>query len=159
MGSKDRKTKQVSGYLVYNYHKDSLKLRQTKPSKNKLSPKEFPVKVSFEVSVPKMDIPEISKTIEVPEARVREAVADMAIEPSDLESDYPEPKRMLVRNDHELLEEKFEEIGFSDVVDAERSEMLKWLRQVYSTEIEGSNREKVLELIEDAISEVRDNEA
>jgi len=151
----DRKTKKVSGYVVYNYHSDNLRLLKTKPSKSKLSPKELPFELKLEVEVPKMDIPKISKTIQVPEARVREAVADMAIEPSELESDYPEPKRVLVQNDEELLREQFAEMGLENTAEAEREEMLNWLRELYSTEMTNNHREGVLSLLEETIQEVK----
>lgn len=154
----DKKTKNVEGYLVYNYHQDELRLRQTKPSTSKMSPHELPMKVSFEVRVPTMDIPEISKTIEIPEAQIREAVAEMAVEPSDVETDYPDPKRVLSAHDGESLSEKFEDLGLGDVTDAERSEMLDWMRDLYSTEMQTHQRDSVLDVIEEAISEVKASE-
>lgn len=153
--SDDKKTKNVEAYVVYNYHQDELRLRQTKPSTSKMSPHELPMKVSFEVRVPSMDIPEISKTIEIPEAQIREAVADLAVEPSEFESDYPDPKRVLAQHDAESLDEQFSDMGLSDVSRNEKTEMLNWLRDLYSTEMQSHQRDGVLDVIEKSISEVK----
>lgn len=154
----DKKTKNVEAYVVYNYHQDEIRMRQTKPTTSKMSPHELPLKISFEVRVPKMDIPEISKTIEIPEAQIREAVADLAVEPEDLETDYPDPKMVLAQNGPEELDEQFNDLGLDDVADAEREDIKHWLRDMYSAEMNTHQRDGVLDVIEKALMEVKSDE-
>ena len=153
------KNKSKQGYLVYNYYQDDMRFRKSKPSMKKISPYELPIKISFEIKIPDISIPEISKTIEIPEAKVREAVADLDIDSVDLSSELPQPKYYLANNDVESIESQFEDIGFDSLLDEEVEKYIDWLRELYKSELNIYNRDSVLSVIEDALVKVREKEA
>ncbi|MFW5902933.1 MAG: hypothetical protein ACOCTT_03525 [archaeon] len=152
------KTKKKTGYLIYNYYKDDMRFRKSKPSKRKTSPHELPIKISFEVKVPKMNIPEISKTIEIPEAKVRETIAELSIEPNTLETDLPEPEHYLANIDAETLKEQLNDKGLGNTLKEEKKDLIKWLRDLYSKELQVYNRETVLSEIENALVKIKQKE-
>lgn len=143
--------RKVKGYLMYNYKQDKLRVRQTKPSKSDVSPYEIPLRLNLEVNVPDFDIKEISKTIDIPETKVREAVSELEAVEYESETDLPEPKRVLVDNNAESLADFFDEID-EKVDDAdERQEVIDWLRDMLQEEYSYRRREDVLQVLEDEL--------
>lgn len=71
-------TKEFTYWLLYDWREDDIRGRKTKPSKGERRPTEQPLKVSASIEVPEMEIPELTASINVPRAQVKQsAYADL----------------------------------------------------------------------------------
>lgn len=149
--------RKVKGYLMYNYKQDKLRVRQTKPSKSDVSPYEIPLRLNLEVNVPDFDIKEISKTIDIPETKVREAVSSLEAVEYESETDLPDPKRVLVDNNAEGLEDFFDEfVADVEIRDTdELQEIVDWVRDILAEEYSQRRRDDVIEVLEDELTELK----
>lgn len=151
--------RKVKGYLMYNYKQDKLRVRQTKPSKSDVSPYEIPLKLNLQVDVPDFDIKEISKTIEIPETKVREAVSSLEAVEYESETDLPEPKRVLVQNDAGMLMDFFDKLPEKVDHDDEENiqEIVDWIRDMLQEEYSGHRRDEVIDILEQELDAAKKN--
>jgi hypothetical protein len=75
-GGEDVTRQTYSGYLVINWRDDDVRFRKTAPSNREVAPTEIAIPVSVGVTVPEVEVPEITAEVEVPAAKVEHAVAD-----------------------------------------------------------------------------------
>lgn len=69
-------TKTFGGYLLVDYRDDNMRFRKTKPSRSERAPTVYPVRVDVELNVPKIDVPTLSASLDVPEAEVSHAKSE-----------------------------------------------------------------------------------
>lgn len=159
----DYNTKTVSRYLMYDWRDDKLRTRQTKPSKDEISPYEQPFELSLEVKVPEVKIPEISAAFEVPETNVKEVIVDqleLQAEPED--NEFPEPSHLMVHHEEDIrerwedFEQKFDDGEFGETWTTQEfeEESLEFLRSCHTYERQNNNRSGVLVFLEKKILEL-----
>ena len=141
-------TKEFSGYLYINWKDDDLRLRKTK--QNNPSPYEIVTKVSVDVEIPEMDIPEISKTIEVSEVQVKEAVQEIIDFDEFDGADLPEPRQVLL-HDEEYLIDRFDELEDAELEEITAENRVNWMRDLLAYEYQNSHRDGVIAYLEDKL--------
>jgi len=62
--------------MVVDYKKEKVRARKTKPKRSDLGTNEMLVRGEVKVHQPEIDIPEVATDLQVPESRVRRALAD-----------------------------------------------------------------------------------
>jgi len=147
--TEDKNEKTFHGYAILNWKEGDMKLRKTKPSDKNLSPYQVPVQLNFTLEVPEIEIPEISTTMEIEQAQVRQVVSE------ELE---------LGTGDEEVMLDSFtvkyadspQDLALSikrrlqhEVVTPEAAEAE--LYSLKSEEIQYGNREGFLEVIDSAV--------
>lgn len=68
--------KTISGWLVVDWKKGKHRTRKSKPKASELGNHELLAKLSIDVHVPEVDIPELAVEIDVPEPNVRAATLE-----------------------------------------------------------------------------------
>jgi hypothetical protein len=68
--------KTISGWLVVDWRKGKHRTRQSKPKASELGSNELLAKISIDVHVPEVEVPELAVEIDVPEPHVRAATLE-----------------------------------------------------------------------------------
>lgn len=144
------KTKTFSSFIYINWKDEDMRMRKTK--QNSPSPYEVVTKVSIDVEIPDFDIPEISKTIEVPEVEIKEAVSEM-VEFEELTQDMPEPRKVLL-HEKEYIVENFNDLE-EDLEGDVGEEFVNWIRELLAYEYKNNARSEVIHYLEDKLHEYR----
>lgn len=72
----DGKTKRITGYLVVDWRKESLRARKTEPTQSELGSNELVGDLDVTVTLPEIDVPTASAEFEVPEPMVENAMLE-----------------------------------------------------------------------------------
>jgi len=140
------KTKTFDAYVYINWKDENLRLRKTK--QNDPSPYEIVTELSIDVEVPEVNIPEISKTIQVSETKVKEAVQEIVDFDKFEDSEMPDPNLVLMQPYDGIVH------GFNDLeIEGVEEEHVNWLRSVVSYEYTHSQRDDVIEFLETTLHE------
>jgi hypothetical protein len=68
--------KTISGWIVVDWRKGKHRTRQSKPKASELGSNELLAKLSIDVHVPEVEVPELAVEIDVPEPHVRAATLE-----------------------------------------------------------------------------------
>nr|WP_181966802.1 hypothetical protein [Halobacterium salinarum] len=68
--------KTISGWIVVDWRKGKHRTRQSKPKRSELGSNELLAKLSIDVHVPEIEVPELAVEIDVPEPHVRAATLE-----------------------------------------------------------------------------------
>lgn len=70
------RTEQIENWLIINWQSGSTRTRKSEPGASDLGTHELATRLSLDIIIPEVEVPELSATVEVPQPRVEAAAMD-----------------------------------------------------------------------------------